>query len=132
MRKVRVTPGSCPCPKCGLVSKNVHSRGTRTLKELGVLGPTVLLVTYNKFYCKKCLKYYSADMSYLAPPASRYTSRARRAFIEYALEQGPGVWSRSSGSGLTLKKHFISAPMSTVFEWLQDDMSERRKVGDRK
>ena len=66
-----------PCPRCGH-SAYRDKQSHRTLHDLGKLDGGVLVilpVTYSQHYCTKCRKYFSADLSDLAPPGSQYTHR---------------------------------------------------------
>ena len=65
------------CPRCGYQAYR-DKQYQRTLHDLGNLDvwcPRDLLVTYSQHYCTKCRKYFSADLSDLAPPGSQYTHR---------------------------------------------------------
>src|SRR4029434_9274636 len=84
-----------PCPRCGH-SAYRDKQSHRTLHDLGNLDvwcPRDLLVTYSQHYCTKCRKYFSADLSSLAPPGSQYTHRvidlAVRIVVEDGLPYGP-------------------------------------------
>src|SRR5499427_5591907 len=66
-----------PCPRCGHAAYR-DKQSQRTLHDLGNLDlwcPRDLLVTYSQHYCTKCRKYFSANLSDLAPPSSQYTHR---------------------------------------------------------
>jgi hypothetical protein len=61
-----------PCPRCGH-SAYRDKQSHRTLHDLGNLDlwcPRDLIVTYSQHYCTTCRKYFSADLSDLAPPGS--------------------------------------------------------------
>ena len=64
------------CPRGHSAYRDKQSH--RTLHDLGNLDvwcPRDLLVTSSQHYCAKCRKYFSADLSKLAPPGSHYTHR---------------------------------------------------------
>ena len=66
-----------PCPRCGH-SAYRDKQSHRTLHDLGNLDgwcPRELVVTYSQHYCTQCRKYFSADLSDLAPPGSRKRSQ---------------------------------------------------------
>jgi hypothetical protein len=87
-----------PCPRCGH-SAYRDKQAQRTLHDLGNLDvwcPRDLLVTYSQHYCTTCRKYFSADLSDLAPPGSQYTHRvialAVRVVVEDGLPYRPASW----------------------------------------
>src|SRR5262249_46942145 len=87
-----------PCPRCG-PSAYRDKQSQRTLHDVGNLDvwcPRDLLVTYSQHYCTKCRKYFSADLSDLAPPGGQYTHRvidlAVRLVVEGGLPYRPARW----------------------------------------
>src|SRR5262245_28811885 len=63
-----------PCPHCGHSAyrdKQAHRR-LHDLGNLDVWCPRDLRVTYSQHYCTQCRKYFSADLSDLAPQGSQY------------------------------------------------------------
>jgi len=87
-----------PCPHCGHAAYR-DKQSHRTLHDLGNLDvwcPRDLLVTSSQHYCTKCRRYFSADLSDLAPPGSQYTHRvialAVRIVVEDGLPYRPASW----------------------------------------
>ena len=79
-----------PCPQCGHPARRDREL-TRTLHDLGDLRagrPVDLQVTYSHHYCAKCRKYFSADLSGLAPPYSHYTQRVIELAVRVVSEDG--------------------------------------------
>jgi transposase len=80
-----------PCPRCG---KSCYRDRLlqRTLHDLGDLvsgRPHDLQLTYSQHHCTKCKKYFSADLSDLAPPKSLYTHRVIALAVRLVVEDGP-------------------------------------------
>jgi hypothetical protein len=90
----------------------------RTLHDLGNLDvwcPRDLLVTYSQHYCTKCRKYFSADLSDLAPPGSQYThwviDLAVCIVIEDGLPYRPASWH-------LWRDHRVFVPFATIQNWV--------------
>src|SRR5262249_48720883 len=99
----------------------------RTLHDLGNLDmwcPRHLLVTYSQHYCTKCRKYFSADLSDLAPPGSRYTHRvidlAVRIVVEDGLPYRPASWH-------LWRDHRVFVPFATIQNWDEAGGKKRRR-----
>ena len=107
-----------PCPRCGHAAyrdKQAH----RTLHDVGNLElwcPRDLLVTYSQHYCTQCRKYFSADLSDLAPPGSQYTHRvidlAVRLVVEDGLPYRPASWH-------LWRDHRVFVPFATIQNWVE-------------
>src|ERR1700745_713498 len=79
-----------PCPRCGHQAYR-DKQSQRTLHDLGNLDvwcPRYLVVTYSQHYCTKCRKYFSADLSDLAPPGAHYTHRVMDLAVRLVVEDG--------------------------------------------
>jgi hypothetical protein len=107
-----------PCPRCGH-SAYRDKQSHRTLHDLGNLDvwcPRDLLVTYSQHYCTKCRKYFSADLSELAPPGSQYTHRvidlAVRIVVEDGLPYRPASWH-------LWRDHRVFVPFATIQNWVE-------------
>ena len=78
--------------------------------------PRDLLVTYSQHYCTKCRKYFSADLSDLAPPGSHYTHRvidlAVRIVVEDGLPYRPASWH-------LWRDHRVFVPFATIQNWVE-------------
>ena len=105
------------CPRCGH-SAYRDKQSHRTLHDLGNLDvwcPRDLLVTYSQHYCTKCRKYFSADLSDLAPPGSQYTHRvidlAVRIVVEDGLPYRPASWH-------LWRDHRVFVPFATGSCWI--------------
>ena len=107
-----------PCPRCGHSAyrdKQFH----RTLHDLGNLDvwcPRDLRVTYSQHYCTKCRKYFSADLSDLAPPGSQYTHRVIDLAVGIVVEDGlpyrPASWH-------LWRDHRVFVPFATIQNWVE-------------
>ena len=102
-----------PCPRCGHAAYR-DKQSHRTLHDLGNLDvwcPRDLLVTYSQHYCTQCRKYFSADLSDLAPPGSQYTHRvidlAVRLVVEDGLPYRPASWH-------LWRDHRVFVPFATM------------------
>jgi hypothetical protein len=107
-----------PCPHCGH-SAYRDKQSHRTLHDLGNLDvwcPRDLRVTYSQHYCTKCRKYFSADLSDLAPPGSQYTHRvidlAVRIVVEDGLPYRPASWH-------LWRDHRVFVPFATIQNWVE-------------
>ena len=106
------------CPRCGH-SAYRDKQSHRTLHDLGNLDvwcPRDLLVTYSQHYCTKCRKYFSADLSDLAPPGGQYTHRvidlAVRLVVEDGLPYRPASWH-------LWRDHRVFVPFATIQNWVE-------------
>src|SRR6266852_4141108 len=107
-----------PCPRCGHQAYR-DKRQQRTLHDLGDLDawcPRDLVVTYSQHYCTKCRKYFSIDLSDLAPPGSHYTHRvidlAVRVVAEDGLPYRPASWH-------LWRDHRVFVPFATLQNWVE-------------
>ena len=78
------------CPRCDYQTyRNKQDQQTlHDLKNLDLWCPRDLVVTYSQHYCTKCRKYFSADLSDLAPPGSQYTQRVIDLAVRIVVENG--------------------------------------------
>jgi hypothetical protein len=107
-----------PCPRCGH-SAYRDKQAHRTLHDLGNLDvwcPRDLLVTYSQHYCTKCRKYFSADLSALAPPGSQYTHRVIELAVRIVVEDG--VPYRLASWHLW-RDHRVFVPFATIQNWVE-------------
>src|SRR5262245_57004106 len=107
-----------PCPRCGH-SAYRDKQSHRTLHDVGNLDlwcPRELLVTYSQHYCTQCRKYFSADLSDLAPPGSQYTHRvidlALRLVVEDGVPYRPASWH-------LWRAHRVFVPFATIQNWVE-------------
>jgi transposase len=78
------------CPRCQKPAPRMKVF-TRTLHDVGDLvagRPHELQITYSQHYCKVCCKYFSADLSDVAPPGSHYTHRVMALALRVVVEDG--------------------------------------------
>src|SRR5262245_12429310 len=104
------------CPHCGH-SAYRDKQSQRTLPDVGHLAvwcPRDLLVTYAQHYCTQCRKYFSAELSALAPPGSHYPHRvidlAVRLVVEAGLSSRPARWHVG-------RDHRVFGPFATLQNW---------------
>ena len=81
---VRAASPTAPCPWCGIISKRIQSRYTRTLRDLPASGRPVHLVLHvRRFYCQESTcerKIFAERFPALTLPRVKFTLRvaARR------------------------------------------------------
>ena len=107
-----------PCPRCGQLAAR-HKGEQRTLHDLGDLTtgrPVDLLVSYSSHYCSTCQKYFTINLSDLAPPGSHYTHRvidlAVRVVVEDGLPYRPASWH-------LWRDHRVFVPFATIQNWVE-------------
>lgn len=108
------------CPRCGQLSKR-HSVGRRKLREIGIRGPTVLLVTYSKHYCEHCRKHFSKDLSYLAPPSGRFTHRVRKTAVEL-YKRGKNMTFEKVSIAMRAR-YYVYCPPTSIHEWWVEELA---------
>ena len=118
IRKINLSRKSAPCPKCTAIGKR-HSIGKRTLREVGISGPTVLEVTYSKHYCIRCRKYFSLPMCHLAMPAGRFTNRVRRTAVDLVVKQ---AMTLEKSTQRMRQKYHVHVPPTTLHDWVVAEM----------
>ena len=107
-----------PCPTCGYSSyrdKELH----RTLNDVGdpVSGrPRMLELTYSQHRCSQCDKYFSVDLSDLAPPRGHYTNRVIRLAVRLVVEDGLPY---RSASWHLWRDHCVFVPFATIQNWVE-------------
>lgn len=105
-----------PCPHCGHQAYR-DKRPQRTLHDLGDRDPWCprdLGMTYSQPYGTPCRKYFSLDLSDLAPPGRHYTHRvidlAVRLVVEDGLPSRPARWHR-------WRDQRVFVPFATIQHW---------------
>ena len=107
-----------PCPRC----QKPASRDrvfTRTLHDIGDLRsghPQELQITYSQHYCKTCCKYFSADLSDVAPPGSHYTHRVIALALRVVIEDGLAY---RNASWHLWRDHRVFVPFATIQNWVE-------------
>ena len=107
-----------PCPECGHQARREREL-VRTLHDLGDLRagrPVDLQVTYSHHYCSKCGKYFSADLSGLAPPHSHYTQRVIDLAVRVVSEDGLPY---RAASWHLWRDHRVFVPWGTIQNWVE-------------
>jgi transposase len=107
-----------PCPRCGRAAyrdRVVH----RQLHDVGDLRsgrPHEIRLSYSQHYCPACRKYFSVDVSDLAPPRGHYTHRvmalAVRTVVEDGLAYRPASWR-------LWRDHRVFVPFATIQNWVE-------------
>ena len=107
-----------PCPRCG--KRCARSKVfTRKLHDLGDLvngRPREIHLTYSQHKCRKCGKYFNADMSDLAAPKAHYTHRVVAMAVRLVAEDGLPY---QSASWHLWRDHRVFAPWATVQNWVE-------------
>ena len=75
-----------------------------------------LQVTYSHHYCAKCRKYFSADLSGLAPPYSHYTQRVIELAVRVVSEDGLPY---RAASWHLWRDHRVFVPWGTLQNWVE-------------
>src|SRR6516164_4939194 len=110
------------CPRCGHAAyrDKQYQRALHDLGNLDLWCPRDLVITYSRHYCTKCRKYFSMDLSDLAPPGSQYTHRvidlAVRLVVEDGLPYRPASWH-------LWRDHRVFVPFATFQNWALADFS---------
>ncbi len=119
------------CPQC----KKPATRDrvfTRPLHDVGDLvsgRPQELHITYSQHYCKTCRKYFSADLTDVAPSGSRYTHRVIALALRVVVEDGLPY---RSASWQLWRDHRVFVPFATIQNWVESGGKKgERKVGHR-
>ena len=106
-----------PCPRCG---KSCRRRTyQRTLHELGdfVSGrPRDIHLTYSQHHCRKCRKFFNADMSDLAAPKAHYTHRVISLAVRLVVEDGLPY---RTASWHLWRDHRVFVPFATLQNWVE-------------
>ena len=107
-----------PCPRCGKPASRDHLF-TRSLHDLGDLGsgrPCELHITYSQHYCKTCRKYFSVDLTDVAPPRGDYTHRVMALAIRVVVEDGQAY---RNASWQLWRDHRVFVPFATIQNWVE-------------
>lgn len=99
------------CPHCGGYGKK-HSKGKRIVHEIG-LEKTDLVITYTKYRCSYCKKYFSIKMDHLVESKSRYSNRVKRLAM---FIKSRGV-TLNNVSKIMKNKYNVKIPIQTLHEW---------------
>lgn len=104
---------SRPGPRCGRPCPR-HRRGHRTWHEVGRRRrdrPRQLGVAYSTHRCRPWGRFFSADLSDLAPPGSHYTHRVIRRAVRLVAADGRPYRVASWHLG---RDHRVFVPFATV------------------
>src|SRR5439155_8537826 len=95
---VRAASATAPCPCCGIISKRIQSRYTRTLRDLPASGRPVHLVLHvRRFFCQEstCVrKIFAERFPSLTLPRVKFTLRLQEALREMGFELGGEAGAR--------------------------------------
>ena len=120
-----------PCPKCGQPAAREHVF-TRPLHDVGDLAsgrPGELHITYSQHHCKACDKYFSADLTDVAPPGGHYTHRVMALAIRIVVEDGMAY---RNASWQLWRDHRVFVPFATIQNWVEAGGKKgERTMGDR-
>jgi transposase len=110
------------CPYCGEPSGQIHSRKTRTLKDLPMQGKKVkLLLMRKKYFCKNkvCAKTTFAERFDFFEPKATKTNRLQEEILRVSLTQSSVAASRY------LRNSVVDVGKSTICEMLKKGRNER-------
>jgi hypothetical protein len=123
--------GQRPCPQCGQPARREHLF-TRRLHDIGDLvsgRPCELHLTYSQHYCKICDKYFSPDVTDVAPPGGHYTHRVMALAIRVVVEDGLAY---RNASWQLWRDHRVFVPFATIQNWVEAGGKKGEPpVGDR-
>jgi transposase len=115
---------AAPCPCCGIISKRIQSRYTRTLRDLPASGRAVHLILHvRRFFCQAstCVrKIFAERFPSLTLPRVRFTLRLQEALQEMGFERGGEAGARLGkklsypGSPDTILRLFKGAKLLTA------------------
>ena len=95
---VRTASPAAPCPCCGISSKRIQSRYTRTLRDLPASGrPVHLIIHVRRFFCQEstCIrKIFAERFPSLTLPRVKFTLRLQEALREMGFELGGEAGAR--------------------------------------
>ena len=107
-----------PCPRCKKPAPRERVF-TRTLHDVGDLvsgRPQELHITYSQHHCKACRKYFSADLTEVAPSGSHYTHRVIALALRVVVEDGLPY---RSASWQLWRDHRVFVPFATIQNWVE-------------
>jgi len=107
-----------PCLRCGKPASREHVY-LRRLHDVGDLvsgRPQELHITYSQHHCKACDKYFSADLTDVAPPASHYTHRVIALALRVVVEDGLAY---RNASWQLWRDHRVFVPFATIQNWVE-------------
>ena len=116
------------CPNCHR-SCFRDRRGHRTLYDIGCLlrdRPRVLHVVYSQHFCAACDRFFSADLTDLAPPGSHYTQRVISLAVRLAVEDGMPY---RIASWHLWRDHRVFVPFATIQNWVEAAGKKKRDAG---
>lgn len=120
-----------PCPHCKKPTPRAKVF-TRPLHDVGDLvsgRPQELHITYSQHYCKTCRKYFSADLTDLAPPGSHYTHRVIALALRVVIEDGLAY---RNASWQLWRDHRVFVPFATIQNWVEAGGKKgERTMGER-
>jgi hypothetical protein len=106
------------CPHCGhLASRDKEQK--RLLHDLGDLStgrPRDLRIIYGQYYCTPCGRYFSNDLSDLAPPKSHYTHPVIDTAVRIVVEDGLPY---RGASWHLWRDHRVFVPFATIQNWVE-------------
>jgi len=106
------------CPRCGR-SCYRDNVGRRVLHDLGSVRknrPRDIQLVYSRHRCKTCDRYFSADMSDLAPPGSHYTHQVISLAVRLVIEDGLPY---RTASWHLWRDHRVFVPFATIQNWIE-------------
>ena len=106
------------CPTCGR-SCYRDNVGRRVLHDLGSVRkdrPRDIQLIYSRHRCKTCDRYFSVDMSDLAPPGSHYTHQVISLAVRLVIEDGLPY---RTASWHLWRDHRVFVPFGTIQNWIE-------------
>ena len=106
------------CPRCKKPAPHAKEF-TRRLHDVGDLvsgRPQERHITYSQHHCKPCRKYFSADLTDLAPSGSHYTHRVIALALRVVIEDGLAY---RNASWQLWRDHRVFVPFATIQNWVE-------------
>ncbi len=107
-----------PCPRCQNAAPREHVY-LRCLHDVGDLvsgRPQELHITYSQHYCPTCRKYFSTDLTDVAPRGSHYTHRVMALALRVVVEDG---MLYRNASWQLWRDHRAFVPFATIQNWVE-------------
>ena len=107
-----------PCPRCERSCPR-RSHGHRVLHDVGCLRldrPRELHVSFSKHRCRSCRRWFSAELSDLAPSGSHYTQRVVSLAVRLVVEDGLPY---RVASWHLWRDHRVFVPFATIQNWVE-------------
>ena len=107
-----------PCPHCGqrCGRDRVFTRVLHDVGDLVSARPRDIHLVYSQHHCRRCRKYFNADMSDYALPKAHYTHRVVALSVRLVVEDGLPY---QAASWHLWRDHRVFVPYATIQNWVE-------------